>query len=512
MSRRWFFVVAAMVVIVGLALPETGRSAPAPAQKIRIAVAQEPFTLEATQDSFGFTGIVIQNLYEFLMKKEHNGKLTPGLATSWKVSPDGKTIDFTLRKGVKFHSGDPLTADDVRFTFDRTRKVNPRMKVSLKAIDKIEVLDDLHVRFLLKEADVTLVPNRMGVMIVSKSYFDRVGEEKFMKVPVGTGPYKFVGYELGQYLDLERFEGYWDKKPPIREARIHFAQEDTTRVAKLQAGEVDLIQGVPFNMVKMIESSPNLKAVRLATNNPSRGVVFSTRNPNKPWHDKRVRLAMAYAIDGASMIKNVFFGVPAHWPWLAPDDLGYDPTVKTYTYDPKKAKALLAEAGYPNGFEMTLYWPIGGRVPMSAEGVQAVAGYLEAVGIRVKLEGQEADTFNATRRGAKKPTSDWVAYYTSAFTGAPDPTYTALSYFGCEGASSVYCNPEFDKILTEARETVNDAKRAELIKKLVKIMREEVPSIPIFENVAVYGMRKNVDFVPTQDRLDTVLVKDMILK
>jgi peptide/nickel transport system substrate-binding protein len=385
------------------------------------------------------------------------------------------------------------------------------MKVTLRPLEKIEVVDDYHVRFLWKNPDVTLIPNRLGVMMASKSYYDRVGEDKFVREPVGTGPYKVVRYEIGQYMDLERFEDYWGKKPPVREARLYFVSEDTTRMAKLQTGEVDLIQGVPFNMVNTVKNDPNLKTTRMEVNNP-RAINFSTRNPNKPWHDKRVRQALAYAIDCNAIIKNVLFGIPNHWPWLAPDELGYDPTVKLYPYDPKKAKQLLAEAGYPNGFEMTLYWQMGGRVPMSGEVVQAVAAYFEAVGVRTKLVGQELATFNEGRRAANKPTSDYVSYIAGGLPSAPDPTYAALSYFSCEGASSVYCNPEFDKTLFEARATYNEAKRAELVKKLVTILREEMPSIPLFENVATYGMRKNIDFVPTEDRTDIVFIKDINVK
>jgi peptide/nickel transport system substrate-binding protein len=512
MSRRWMLVVAVVVMIIGLSFPEIGQSAPAPAKKVNIAVVQEPLSLDMTSDSWGVNGLVFGNINEFLINRDNNGKLIPGVASSWTVSPDGKTIEFTIRKGAKFHSGDPLTAKDVEFTWARARKVNNRIAATLKGIEKIEVVDDYRIRFVFKAPDVTFIPNRGTVMIASKSYYDRVGEDKFVKAPVGTGPYKLVRYEDGQYMDLERFEDYWGKKPTVREARIYFVGDDTTRVAKLQAGEVDLVQGVPYNMLKMIDGSPNLKAMRLATNSPSRGVVFSNWNPKAPWYDKRVRLAMAYAVDADSIIKNVMFGIPNRWPWLAPGELGYDSTVKLYPYDPKRAKQLLAEAGYPNGFELNFYWQIGGRVPMNSEVVQAIASYFEAVGIRTKLMGQEQDTFNTTRRTGKKPTSDFVGYISAGIAGAPDPIYSADNSFTCEGSSSVYCNKELDKIITEGRATMNDAKRAELIKNVVKIMREDVVGIPIFDSVAVYGMQKNIDFVPTQDRIDTVLIKDITVK
>jgi peptide/nickel transport system substrate-binding protein len=155
---------------------------------------------------------------------------------------------------------------------------------------------------------------------------------------------------------------------------------------------------------------------------------------------------------------------------------------------------------------------MGGRVPMSSEVVQAIAAYFEAVGIRTKIEGQEIETFYTSRRAGKNPTSDFVAYTSAGIVGSPDPTFGLTAKLSCEGGSSVYCNPELEKILSEAKMTVNDAKRGDLVKRMIKILQEEVAIIPIFDTVAIYGMRKNIDFVPTLDRLDVVLVKDIVVK
>jgi peptide/nickel transport system substrate-binding protein len=242
-------------------------------------------------------------------------------------------------------------------------------------------------------------------------------------------------------------------------------------------------------------------------------VQFSTLNPNKPWYDKRVRQAMAYAVNADAIIKNILWGIPNRRPWLSPGVFGYDPTVQLYPYDPKKAKELLAEAGYPNGFEMKLYYAMGGRVPMQNETVEAIASYLGAVGIKVKLEGQENETFGATRKGAKKPTTDYIGYTSAGMPGSADPTLAAGLFFGCDGALSSYCNPELDKMIAEGRATINEAKRAEIIKRIVKILQEEVPTILIFNTVSVYGMRKSIDFVPTQrNNQDLMYVKDITVK
>ena len=224
---------------------------------------------------------------------------------------------------------------------------------------------------------------------------------------------------------------------------------------------------------------------------------------------------MAYAIDCDAIIKNVLFGLSHHWAWLAPHQLGYDPNLKPYPYDPKKARDLLAEAGYPKGFDLKLYWPITGRTPMAREMVEAIASYFEAVGIRTKLIGEEWAAHYARSRSVKKsPDAEYVAFNSVGFVaGAVEPSYILDIILTTEGGFSVYSNPEFDKVVAEARGTVNDAKRGELIKKAVKIAHEDVPHIPICNIVSVYAMKRNIDFKPTlKFSFDLVLVKDITMK
>ena len=511
MIRKIMFLCFAVVLITG-ALPDFVRGAEAKDEVLKIVAAQEPLTLDISQFGSGNDRVIVENWSEFLLGRETSGKVVPGLATAWKVSADGKRVDFTLRKGVKFHSGDLFTAKDVLFSWERARKKARDVTSGMLLVDKIEMVDDYHVTVTFKEPDVLFIPNLAWCPVISKTYYDRVGEDTFVKQPSGTGPYKVVGYRSGEYVDLERFEEYWGKKPPVKKARIDFVGEDTTRTAKLKAGEADLVHALPFTEVKEFEKSPNFKVVKFASGHPTRSILFGANNPKVPWYDKRVRLAMAHAINYDAII-NICFGVPTHWAALGPGELGYDPTLKPYAYDPKKAKALLAEAGYPNGFDMNFYWAIGGRVPMQEEIVQALGSYFGAVGIRMKSVGEETAASLARRNNALKPDAEYVGLYTASFAGGVDPVQPLNGYFSSSGGRPVYSTPEITKLILEARGTMNNAKRAELIKKIVRMIYDQVGIIPIINNVSVYGMKKNVNFIPTRGvNFDYVLVKDMSVK
>lgn len=505
------FLVVIMVGVVGFLFAASGHAAPV--KKFIAAIPQEPTSMDPSLSYIGGDYTVTNNIAEYPISRAPNGDLGPGLATSWKVSQDGKEIEFTLRKGVKFHSGDPLTTKDVKFSYERGLAKNTIIKTRLKLVERLEIIDDYHYKFHFKAPDVTFIPNYGGMFIVSKSYYDRVGEDKFVKEPVGTGPYKLVRYVPGEYVDFERVEDYWGEKPLVKEARFYFVAEDTTRVAKLKAGEVDFINGCPYPAVKDVEKSSDLKIIKFATNHPTAFICFSNQNPNVPWHDRRVRLAMAYAIDNDAIVKNVLNGLPNHWAWLAPYELGYDPNLKPYPYDPKKARELLSEAGYPKGFELKFYWPITARLAMPREVSEAIAAYWEAVGIRTRLVGQEWNAHLSRHRASKGPTAEYVGLYSGAASGAPDPTYYMGISLDPESAHCVYYNPDLYKLIMEATRTANESRRAEIIRKVTSAVHEDVAVIPVYNMIAVYAMKKSIDFTPTQKyAMDLILIKDVKIK
>ncbi len=332
-----------------------------------------------------------------------------------------------------------LTAKDVEFSLERGRTKNPVVKSRLSLFERFATIDDYRFKIHLKMPDVTFIPNRCGFAIVSKTYYDRVGEDEFVKHPVGTGPYKFMRHAPGEYIDMERFDEYWGTKPSVKEARYLFISEDTTRVSKLKAGEVDLISSCPYPLVKDLTKTPGLKVIKVPTLHPTVSVAFNTQNPKTPWYDKRVRLAMAYAIDWKSVVNNVLLGLPDHWAFLAPHEIGYDPVLKPYPYDPRRAKELLTEAGYPKGFDLKFYWPITGRFPMSREISETLASYFEAVGIKTKLVGEEWATYQKRRDASKGPEAEFVVLVGAGLIREPpNPTYNFELFFAQGRQVSVF--------------------------------------------------------------------------
>lgn len=481
--------------------------ASAASDEVTIAVMTEPDTLDPTISRMTPVSLPIaNNIMERLIGITPSGERIPTLA-SWKVSEDGLQIEFTLRKGIKFHSGDPFTAKDVEFSHQRSMERNPIYKRQMRYIDRVEVVDPYTIIFHFKKPDVTFLPSR-SLLIVSKSYYDRVGEEEFLKHPVGTGPYKFVTWKPGQYIDIEANEDYWGEKPPVKRARFRFVPEDTTRVSMLKAGEADIIMETPYALVGEVEAA-GFKIAELPAH-PSCSVQFHTGNPEVPWYDRKVRLAIAYAIDGDSIVKDLFHGIPGRYARLAPYELGYDPELKPYPYDPEKSKALLAEAGYPDGFEMPLYY-FAGRAAGQKETAEAAALFLRAVGIRAKVEGIEAvQMLERVRNWHKDKHSVFAGVTTVPLANYPEPSYALDIGYTSGSPISVNYNPEFDAAVAAARATMDDAQRAELIKKAVRIMHEDVMSIPIWSHNSVYAMKPNIDFTPTvKSTSPLMLIKDV---
>jgi peptide/nickel transport system substrate-binding protein len=496
--------VAAAIAIAASAGSATAQESFTPA--FRAATNAEPDSLDMmlVRDPPA-AYITLFNVYEYPWAYDKDGNVKKTVS-DWTESEDGKTITMKLHPGVKFQSGDELTAADVVFSWQRNIQKVPFYRRHGSLIDKIEAVDKYTVKFIFKHPDVDFFDNA-GVSLISKAYFDRVGEKGFAAHPVSIGPYSIVDFKPGQYIDLKRFDGYYGKKPQIASARIYFVKDDNTRVAKLKAGEVDLITSTPYNDVKSLDSS-GFHTVRIDAH-PTISVQFNLLNPDVPWYKRKVREAIAHAIDSEAIIKNLFGGIPKHYAWLAPGEWGYDPNMKPYAYDPALAKKLLAEAGYPNGFTMPLYYT--NDYYGVKQTTEAVVLYLQQIGIKAEVKSiSQIDILQMFAKYRDRHDLSYVGVVALpvANVGANPLEMLDLAFWSKQ-LFRIMKFDDLDNAIEQALATLDEPKRKEWVMKGVQILHDEVAAVPIWDSVYVDTMRKGVNFTPIAHRLPALRLADV---
>ena len=355
----------------------------------------------ATTPGVSLSALIPMYLYhDALLKAMPEGNFTPSLAESWVISPDAKVYEFRLRKGVKFHNGDTMTAEDVTFSFWRYKGASA--KIIHDKTEKAEVVNPNLVRFHFKEPFPDfleyLVPGGTTIgWIVPKKHVEKVGDAGFRKNPIGCGPYRFVEFVPGVKLVGEAFEDYWRKVPNIKRIEFHVITESATRLAMVKRGEADiatLMQGVFYEDAK---KDPKLRVLTPLSPNQRLVYITSQWDPKSPWSDARVRKAASLAIDRQTL-------ADVHMPGAGPiGSLGIegDPFAIQFPpdpYDPAQAKKLLAEAGYPKGFDGGPYYPQDSGYWAYGE---QIANYWKAVGISVETRLIERAAWFANRQGGK---------------------------------------------------------------------------------------------------------------
>lgn len=473
------------------------------------ATPSEPDTLDITSTKDpGGSYVVLQNIYEQLWRMDANNQPVKSVA-DWTIAPDWHTITFHIRPGIKFQSGDELTADDVVFSFGRIAAHSPMYRRDTKLVDRVEALDRYTVRFTFNTPYFGFFHSAI-VELESKPYLARVGDAAFADHPNGIGPYKFVDYKPAQYIDLAASANYYGKEPAVRAARILFAKDEETRIAKLKAGEVDLITDTPYPAIADLKSA-GYRVVG-AESWPVCAVQFQLNNPDSPWHDKRVRLAIAHAIDGDAIVKGLLQGIPKRYPYLAAGEFGYDPDLRQYRYDPALAKRLLAEAGYPQGFSMPLYYWAGTFYGIR-ETAEAVALYLRNVGITAQPEGLDPTKVMALlRRSAMDTHQVYAGVMAMPITNTGmDPTESVGLMYLSTGAVSNYRNPELDAVIKKMLGTFDNDQRAALVRQAIRIVHDEVVNIPIWDSVSEYAMNAKFAYTPLQHRNAVLTLAEVAL-
>jgi len=421
-------------------------------------------------------------LHDALVKSMPGNALAPSLAESWTVSPNHLAYEFVLRRGVKFHNGDPVTAEDVKFSLERYRGA---ASATFKArIASIDVLDAHRVRFLFKQAWPDFLsfygtPATGAGWIVPKKYVEKVGDDGFKKAPVGAGPYRFVSFTPGIELVLEAFDGYWRKTPSVKRLVLKAITDEATRLAALKRGEVDIAYSIRGALAEELRRTPGLT---LAPNYPpgTFWLVFPEQwtDPKSPWTDRRVRLAASDAIDRAAINQAETLGFSKITGSIIPQTFEFFWQPPPLGHDAARARRLLTEAGYPNGFDAGDYYCDSSYANLG----EAVVNYLSAVGIRSKLRPLERAAFIANNRDKKLKNIIQTA------SGAAGNAATRIDAFVAAGGVFVYGSyPDIEGLVREQAGEVDPKRREATLHRIQQLIHEKAVFAPIWELAFLNG-------------------------
>jgi peptide/nickel transport system substrate-binding protein len=431
--------------------------------------------------------MVLFALHDALVKPMPAGQQTPSLAESWSVSPDGLAYEFVLRSGVKFHNGETLTGEDVKFSFERYR--GGGAKLLKDRVREVQVVDARRVRFVLKAPWPDFMTfygtTATGAgWVVPRKYVERVGEDGFKKAPIGAGPYRFVSVSPGIELVMEAFEGYWRKVPSVKRLVFKSVPDETTRAASLKRGEVDIAYFLNGPVAEDVRRTPGLKLMATRTNG-SLFVGFTEQwDPRSPWHDRRVRLAASLAVDRKTINDAEALGYSGITGNIVPRHFEFGLPIDAHPYDPKRAKQLLVEAGHPNGFDGGDLTPIPPYFTMA----EAIANYLGAVGIRTRLRTMERAAFLTSWREKK------LRGVILGGTGAAGNAATRIEALATRSGLYAYgVLPEVEDLFQQQVRELDRKKREELLHQIQRMLHERVVFAPIWENGFIRGVGPRVE-------------------
>ena len=508
-----------LLVLVALA----GFTTAALAQDLRIGLAAEPTAMDPHYHNLSPNNSLLSHIFESLVDQDERQRMKPGLAESWKVI-DPTTWEFKLRRNVRFHDGTPFTADDVIFSFERAPNVEGSpSSFGIYARGKQFVKVDDHTLHVKTKEPYPLMPNDVSqVFIVSRKHGQgaKTPDYNSGKAAIGTGPFRFVEYTPGNRIVVQRNEQYWGEKPVWQRVVFRGIKSDPSRVAALLAGDVDLIDQVPTADLERLKKDPKVTIAQVVSNriiylhmdhfrDDSPFVQGKDGKPIKnPLRDVRVRRAISMAIDRDAIVKRVMEGDAIKAGQLLPEGFfGVSKKLKPVDYDPNGAKKLLAEAGLPNGFRLTIHSP-NDRYPNDARIAEAVGQMLSRIGIDTQVVTMTQGVFfrDASTGGPDKtPKFSFILVGWGSGTGeASSPLKSLIATYDRDkgmGASNRgrYSNPQVDKLINEALATVDDAKRADLLARATEAAIEDVAIIPLHYQVNTWAMRRGFTYQPRTD-------------
>ena len=405
------------------------------------------------------------------------------LAESWKF--EGNRWTFRLRKGIHFHNGAPFTAHDVVHSVNRIRTDKRSLqKSNFDDLAEVQAADDYTVIFTTTQPNAVFLDRLQNRFIVSKSAAEKYGDD-VDQYAIGTGPYKFVSWARDGNLVMTRNDDYWGRKADIKEIVLKKVGEDAGRLAGLLAGQGDVINNVPVEEIARLDKHPRVRTEKVEG---LRMYFLAMNVTHKPFDNKLVRQAFNYAVDSTVIIKHIYEGngYVMNGP-LGANVIGYDPKIKRYPYDPKKAKELLAQAGFANGLDVKLNFSPD-RYPKAREVCQVVADQLAKAGVRTELVSQEFAIFWGSDgvNGGKIP-----FYYVGRPAIDADTVYD--QYYRSGRTKRVgFQHPEVDRLIDEEQKTGDPKKRIAMLQQIGQILMQEAALVPLYTLAEIYGVARNV--------------------
>jgi peptide/nickel transport system substrate-binding protein len=480
-----------LLVALALALVVNGRPLPAHAADDTLTIGVHVTLVNRWLDPGETEGLItpfmiLYPLHDALVKPMPGNLNAPSLAESWNVSKDGLTYEFVIRKNAKFHNGDPVTGDDVKFSFDRYKGASA--KLLKDKVKEIQVAAPNRVRIVLKEP----WPDFMAFYgtsatgagwIVPKKYVEKVGDDGFKKAPIGAGPFKFVSFNPGVELVLEAFPEYWRKAPAVKRLVMRSIVDETTRAAAVKTGQVDIAYLFGGPIAEDLKRTAGVRLVAPLLYGIYWLDFLDQWDPKSPWHDRRVRLAASLAIDRKAINQAEMLGLGKEAGSFVPPEFDFSLHVPPAAQDLKRAKQLLTEAGYPNGFDAGDLTPLP---PYTSLG-EAVAQQLQTIGIRSTVRSMERATFLSSWREKK------LKGLLIGATGAAGNAAARLEPFVTKNGIYAYgFDPELDGMFQRQAKELDRRKREALLHQLQKAVLDHVLVAPIFQQGFICGVGARV--------------------
>lgn len=454
-----------------------------------VDLTNEPSSLDPQKQWNPDSYYVYRNIFDNLLTRDDAGTIVPQIATSWKYRSDSEIV-FQLRDDVKFHDGTPLTAKDVAFSV--TRIIDPKFaSPQLGQFNKIKSAEATGLHEVTLKTDgayPALLAQLVKLSIIPQQVVEAKGNDGFNAAPVGSGPYKFVSWQKGVSVALARNDAYWGKKGAFAKAEFRAVPDAATRVANLQAGSTDLAVGLDVDLAAQLQSSASAKPLSVLTER----VGYVKLNPNvAPFTDKRVREAVARAIDKEGIVTGLLGGVDKPVAqMLTTAHFGYADGIEGYAFDPAKAKELVKEAG-ATGKAVTF----ATAPAFDQRIVQAIAQMVGETGLTVNIEMTDMATY------LKRAQSDPAAQPSIAFgrwsCACQDADGVLFPLLHSSSSWSSVSNPEINKRLEDARNTLDEKRRAKEYKAVSTWMAKEAPIVPVYQAAIVYGAAKKLEWQPT---------------